>query len=380
MARLTRTQKYADYRDKIAQDREESLQTERLSSYEDKLRQLESNFNNEPDTNLNQRVEPTRVVEAKPATNFEEVKRVQEESIKSLDDVLEEMLNASTPEVKPVQAEPQVKPVPQAQPTVQPQPVQPAPQPQPVQSAPQSQPQPVDLMSTMDIISTEVDELANIISEQPVPDRANIVAPEVELIKEKTVNDSFINKTFEEVNEFNRNEGRATVESISNSIVDEIRHPQTPSMPEIEVTSPFDSDFSNTVTLEIEKVLQEINSVKPQDNQTAELEVEQAFEGAKVNKETFEHPVLAKTQEEPVVEIKNINETFTNSFKDANVLDDTIPFNVDNQDIDDEDEYEDEEDTPSKALNVILGILIFVLVAVLGVIIYYILVAKGIIG
>ena len=490
MARLTRTQKYAELRDKIAQDREESLKTEGLSTYEDKLKKLESFFNNEPDNILEKKVEqaPVEAInlakEEKPVAD--EIKLAQEESMKSLDEILTSMLNnysnepvveeAKVEDTKPEVTEEDkeeilnnlsskvdelaqiieekketkntvtidsfVKPVETVEEEVIQEEVKPTENNETVETKPE------DLMSTMEIVVSEVEDLSHIIDDEKVANEEvpqettaeevkpieeeitreetkledlmstmEIVASEVEdlsniidegkpaekevemqnvqpieevadLKDEQTIDNSFFNDTLKEVDDFNRNEGRTTLEELPNEIVDEVRHPQVPPIKEQEESLEND-DFSNTVSLEIDKVLDEIRNQNNQltvevptetvNNKEAEIEIERAFKTAEVKQETFEHPVLAKTMEEPVVEIKNISETFNNPVVDNNVLDDTIPFVVEkNEDEEDEDEYEDE--TPSKVLNVILGILIFVLVAVLGVIVYYILVARGIIG
>ena len=60
------------------------------------------------------------------------------------------------------------------------------------------------------------------------------------------------------------------------------------------------------------------------------------------------------------------------------LLNDTIPFVVDTQEIVADEEDEEEDSTPNKVLNIILIVLIVVLIAVLGVIIYWILMAQGI--
>ena len=44
MARLTRTQKYADLREQISHDREESLETQELNKYQEKLNDVKSQF------------------------------------------------------------------------------------------------------------------------------------------------------------------------------------------------------------------------------------------------------------------------------------------------------------------------------------------------
>lgn len=394
MARLTRTQKYAELREKIAHDREESLKTEGLTQYEDKLKKLENYFNVDSDINLDNKEEVRTVVE-KPQVN---VKQVQEESMRSLDDILDSMMN-STYSNEPVEEKPveTVKSVEIVKPVVEEKPVEIK---KPVEE--KKYVSPTNNMPMMEIIKDEVKELSDIIGptktiveekEETKPvDVMSTMEIEINKASEKpelkdTVSqpNSFIDDILKEVDDYNRNEGRTTLDKLPDTIVDEVRHPQGVQKAEEDIKT--DNEFSNTVTLEIEKVLNEIKNQgkqieTPIDNtvvyKSAEFESDEAFKNAEVKEEINEHPVLAKTAEEPVVEIKNISETLSNTFTDTNVLDDTIPFVLDKNETDEE-EFEEDE-APSKVLNVILGILIFVLVAVLGVIIYYILIAKGIIG
>ena len=48
MARLTRTQKYAELRGKINQDREQSVATDELSKYAERLKTIENNVLHTP--------------------------------------------------------------------------------------------------------------------------------------------------------------------------------------------------------------------------------------------------------------------------------------------------------------------------------------------
>ena len=164
-----------------------------------------------------------------------------------------------------------------------------------------------------------------------------------------------------------------------------------------------DDEFSTTVSLQISKIMDELNDMTEEESIPDELidvkastpvdldassydkkdvpDFISAFFNDDVSNEEDadyynEHPTLAISQEQEfnsgeVVEIKNISE-----LDDAPVtrtFEETKPFVVD-------EEVEFVEDsTPNKILNIILVALILVLLAVLGVILYYILMAKGII-
>ena len=122
-------------------------------------------------------------------------------------------------------------------------------------------------------------------------------------------------------------------------------------------------------SLKIDDVLEDKNEVEP-------LEVKPEDVAEKLA-DTIAHPVLAKSLEEEPVEIKSMEETFTN-----NATTSTIAFDnkkLEKEDTSEEDYYYD-DDKPNKILNVILIILMIMLVAIIGVIVYYILYAKGVIG
>ena len=372
--RLTRTKKYAELRNQISNDREESLVTEELNTYQEKLNNVKSQFGRDTEPVFPNKPVINKPVDEKPAIT-EEVKKQEESSMKSLDDILSSMMNevySPTP-IKSVDEEP-IKPVEQpVQEPVKPQVVEPVQEPVKPQVAEPVQ-KPV----------------------QPVP-----------------TND-FVKVATDEAKDYSRKAGNLTIDELPNAMIDNIRHGGEEQVQKEE--KEFDEDdFSNTVSLEIEKVLNEIKNQKVEEPSPVVIEEAELVDDIKeepkqtevkveepqvetpqpvvptlekiepvkeeTKEETFEHPVLTKTLEQPVVEIKNINETINMQKPNEDVVDDTIPFNANNvQEEIDEEEFEDEEEGPSKVLNVILGILIFVLVAVLGIIVYYILVAKGIIG
>ena len=342
--RLTRTRKYADLRNQIANDREESLETTELNSYQEKLNNVKSQFGRDAEPVFNNAPSNKPVGERPIVT--EEVRNAEKESMRSLDDILNSMMNETYNTITPIEEKVEVP-----------------------------------------------------------------VAPVFEQVKpqtNETPTNDFVQKALDGANDYNRKAGNVTLDDLPNTLVDKIRHGE----PVVDnKVNEIDDDFSNTVSLEIEKVLAEIKSQKAEEEKkpvsiveaelvddikqptmeemvqqkpVQEVRVEAPIQPEPVRQEpkqeTFEHPVLTKTLEQPVVEIRNISETMNMQRANEDIVDDTIPFNANKvqEEVIDDEEYEDEE--PSKVLNVILGILIFVLVAVLGIIVYYILVAKGIIG
>ena len=213
--------------------------------------------------------------------------------------------------------------------------------------------------------------------EKVVEDLNGKVDP-VEEKKLEEVNNGYVDETLAEVEEYNKNDGQKTVEEISKTLIENIRHNK-----EEKEAIKAEDDFSNTVSLEIDKVLNElsinnstVNLENVLDNEiVAPVEIKPE-EFAEKLADTIEHPVLAKAKDEEPIEIMPMEETFKQE-----VLDDTIPFVMDDVKEEDEEEveyYDDEK--PNKILNIFLIILIVILLAILGVIAYYILYAKGIIG
>lgn len=175
------------------------------------------------------------------------------------------------------------------------------------------------------------------------------------------VQSNYVNETIDEVDEYNHMNGEQTINTITNNMVNEIRHSDDQETVEEnaqeETAEENDDEFSNTVSMEITKIMNEVSDVQPQPE---------------------EHPVATQALEaqEDGVEIKNIDELEAENTREATSS--TIPFIVSNSD-DEELEDEDEEDGSNTILNVILIVLIIILIAVLGLIVFYILRTRGII-
>ncbi len=248
-----------------------------------------------------------------------------------------------------------------------------------------------------DLDIPEVDELiekpsveeAPELVEQPIASE-NVALPEVDapnidepVVEEPSVEpsdvdvNSLLDKTLEEVADYNTQAGRLTVDENLNSLIEDVRHGGFNDDEE-------DDDFSNTVTLEIDKVLSEIN-LEPVTGPTVSLDevldntVEVDPIDAKREKaaeklaDTLTHPVLTKTLEESPVEIKSLDETFT---KDLSTTA-TLSFKKNEIAEEDDDDYY-YDDKPNKVLNVVLIVLLVIFLIIVGVIVYFLLLAKGI--
>ena len=249
-----------------------------------------------------------------------------------------------------------------------------------------------------DLDIPEVDELIEKPSVEEVPELVeqpiaseNVALPEVDapnidepVVEEPSVEpsdvdvNSLLDKTLEEVADYNTQAGRLTVDENLNSLIEDVRHGGFNDDEE-------DDDFSNTVTLEIDKVLSEIN-LEPVTGPTVSLDevldntVEVDPIDAKREKaaeklaDTLTHPVLTKTLEESPVEIKTLDETFT---KDLSTTA-TLSFKKNEIAEEDDEDYYYDDDKPNKVLNVVLIVLLVIFLIIVGVIVYFLLLAKGI--
>ena len=249
-----------------------------------------------------------------------------------------------------------------------------------------------------DLDIPEVDELiekpsveeAPELVEQPIASE-NVALPEADaskidepVVEEPSVEpsdvdvNSLLDKTLEEVADYNTQAGRLTVDENLNSLIEDVRHGGFNDDEE-------DDDFSNTVTLEIDKVLSEIN-LEPVTGPTVSLDevldntVEVDPIDAKREKaaeklaDTLTHPVLTKTLEESPVEIKTLDETFTKDLRTTA----TLSFKKNEIAEEDDEDYYYDDDKPNKVLNIVLIVLLVVFLIIVGVIVYFLLLAKGI--
>lgn len=227
------------------------------------------------------------------------------------------------------------------------------------------------------------------------------------VVHEEATN-AYISSMMDEVSRYNEANGDMTISQIASNMVHEVRHPGEEIVKETPVQSKpveeektaeelkkEDDEFSNTVSMEIAKIMDDIDTmelkqepvkVEPVVAEPAPVKevpvIEEPVRQEPVREEPVveEHPVLAKAledeYEEEVVEIKNLTELEAEPVKDT--VSNTIPFVVATSD-DEEEIEDDDEESSNTILNIILIVLIIVLVAVLGLIVFYILKTKGII-
>ena len=416
MAKLTRTQKYADYRDSLTNDKESSLSTNELSNYRDRLDNITGQFPGSEPKQENKPEDPKY-----SWVDFEETPI--EQLVSSFADEagnnsgsfdwagLQEMPPKSETPQQP-QAKPAENPYvgyynPNAQSAypetpkqqgydnrgngyntqVNPEMAQFA---EPVNINPQGN-VPVNNGNVSQVLSNgypnqnyytapnqqQYPKVPNP-QQMPYPNAGNYMPPvDNHAIDHRSDADNYyLNETMNEVGEYNRVNGGQTISQLTNDMINEIRHPGQPAPAAPAPAEPMnqyadaDEDFSSTVSMEINKLMDEMAGMDT-------IEEEPELEPVKETVE--EHPVLAKAlEEEPeeeVIEIKNLKELEKEQVRDT--VSETIPFVVSATDSD-EMLDDDEEEGSNTVLNVILVILIFILVLVLGLIVFYIFKTKGI--
>ncbi len=437
MARLTRTQKYAELRNQLENSRETQLETEDLSKYEDRLNQL--HVDGLP------KEEETKPVEEK---SEEEIKKELNDSLDRLlaqmnADVqrhigpkVEESFKEETIEETPEEVKEEVlEESEEVSSDAEEEPVQ-----APIKEAIQEKAEPeVSEEKVEDVKEGPVQEAEPEVKEE----KAAHETISIEDLMRSDIDDNYIKDTLDEVKAYNKSLGSITADDLPKTILSEIRG-------ESEAPKQED-DLSNTVTLEIKKILSELD--EPETKEEAKEVIEE--EKPEVKEEpitpiSIESPLIAdalgkiepeKTKEEaaPTVDIDELRRAVDGLPKDvgdllrqylestqedvfaepkkeeipvpqeeplvaevkpevtsevketpkepspieAALMNETMPLQVEKTAAmpkleDEEDEYE-EEGASSKVLNVILIILIVILVLVLIVVAYLILVAQGII-
>ena len=200
---------------------------------------------------------------------------------------------------------------------------------------------------------------------------------------------SYMRDMIDEVGQYNKMNGQETIGQLTNDMVNQIRnHDEAKDIQEefvevpVEMEEVTDDEFSNTVSMEINKIMDEISTDANRVEETVEpvIQPEPVKEPVIETPVVEEHPVLAKALEEEkdenVVEIKNLKDLEAEPQRDT--MSNTIPFVVTTGE-EEVIEDDDDEEGSNTILNIILIVLIIVLLAVLGLIVFYILKTKGII-
>lgn len=418
MPKLSRTQKFADLRDQMANDKEASVSTQELSQFENRLNSFNGynaqNARPVQDSRYVWTPFPGEMPEEPVYENPQAPTESQPYAQPTIEQPITEMPVYQQPvRETPTYAEPVVeKPIytePQQQAPVYQAPQQSNPQPY-VQPAPVQQPeppvqQPIDNESSyFKYFNNLIDDTMNInneasyetyfketkteqtverpaYSQQPVQQNPQPIQQTAQMntsqfsnpvldADDDFVNNDYLYNTLNEINIYNQNKGMQTIDQITNNMVDEVMHSESRQTQNVAANT----NFTNTVTTDINKIMDDIVVTR----ETPVQQQPQYFSpNAYQQQPVEEHPVLAKTLEqektEPIVEIRNLKDIDGATMKDT--ISGTIPFVVANKG----EEVEEDDEGSNTVLNVILIILIVILVAVLGLIVFYILKTRGII-
>ena len=415
MAKLTRTQKFAELRDSLANDKEASLSTQELSNYENRLNNLTEHLS-ATETKKEEPVVKQEETPVSTGTNYSwtdfdetpiddllnsfkvndpflwndlpEVQTVtpeekkeetsddwhfsdalnQEETQPAAENVQEEVrtetaaeeenpyvnyLNNIDPKIEAAYREVEEK----------------------EKETVTEEPQNKEIAELEEDAPLEAVSLDSVIDELPIS--KPLEEADNHVIEHEDHVNTYLNEMINEVSQYNKDNGENTISDLTDDMVNEVRHgdDETPVVIVGQDEETEDEEFSNTVSVEIAKIMDEVPSVE--ESKEAEVIEEPVLDAEPL---TEEHPVLAKTleeeqPEEEVVEIKNLKDIEAEPVRET--TSNTIPFVVaasDDEDIIDE----DEEEGSNAILNVILIVLIIILMVVLGLIVFYILKTKGI--
>ena len=242
------------------------------------------------------------------------------------------------------------------------------------------------------------EETAPETDEEPV-----VLEPVVSKEDAEVIDNQYLEECLNEVNEYNKSKGLMTADEVPSTILNEIRGINTQEMPVVNENT--EDELSNTVTLEIKKILSELEAEDNKEEFTQEVEAQmpptveeelpkevsdmlKSYMNSEENKTSsnLEETMLVENMSDIKEEIKAVKESVANEATlDSTLLNETMPLEVAGDTTvvrkahDDEEDDEDEERGPNRILNFILISLIVVLLLILGFIGYLILVAQGII-
>lgn len=272
----------------------------------------------------------------------------------------------------------------------------------------------IDVQKTpVETVTEEVEEETPVLEEVNEPSEEEtapetdeelvVLEPVVSKEDAEVIDNQYLEECLNEVNEYNKSKGLMTADEVPSTILNEIRGINTQEMPVVNENT--EDELSNTVTLEIKKILSELEAEDNKEEFTHEVEAQmpptveeelpkevsdmlKSYMNSEENKTSsnLEETMLVENMSDIKEEIKAVKESVANEATlDSTLLNETMPLEVAGDTTvvrkahDDEDDDEDEERGPNRILNFILISLIVVLLLILGFIGYLILVAQGII-
>lgn len=262
-----------------------------------------------------------------------------------------------------------------------------------------------EVSETLDVQDTPAETVIQDVEEE-TPALEEITEPVSEPVVSKedaeVIDNQYLEECLNEVNEYNKSKGLMTADEVPSTILNEIRGINTQEMPV--VNEEVEDELSNTVTLEIKKILSELEAEDNKEEFVHEVEAQmpptveeelpkevsdmlKSYMNNEENKTSsdLEETMLVENMSDIKEEIKAVKDNAANEATlDSTLLNETMPLEVAGntaavrENHEDEDD-EDEERGPNRILNFILISLIVVLLLILGFIGYLILVAQGII-
>ena len=385
MARLTRTQKYADLRESLSNDNESSVQTEDLKNYENRLNNITETLSqgNDSFSGLSNNANMSNVAPVQEETNYQwpdfKDEPVEEEDPRETFQMptLESVINNKNDDLTsnssylgkftmPVGNAPVENTFAQEAPKTEFEEVKPDNSYLDYFTAPaNNEPKTTNINNNFESYFNDINDVFASANNTVTQEDNNVVSHAQEAIDAAT--------------QYNQAKGEQNVSQIADGFINEIRnHQEEVPLDADEETNIVKAavisaeDFTNTVSMEISKIMDEVNETPATDySKPIEIE-EEAIPSVK--------DIIVEEEAADVVEIKNITELEQeNDINKQNTISETIPFVVASDD-DEElvEEQEEETEGSNTVLNIILVILIVILVAVLGLIVFYILKTKGI--
>lgn len=386
MARITRTQKYAELRNQLEHGPETEIKSKELEKYEDRM----ENLNIE---------KPEVTDEIENVVSLNDLSKILEEEPSSTEEPSVEDVDAAEENTAVEVEENDLDDV----------------------YVPFDFDEIEKTVSSDTVVETaeeEILETAETVKDDEVNDdsaetgetEADIPSPsetdqETETIEVEDIDDNYLEECLSEVNEYNKSKGLLTAEEVPLVIANELRNVKVNEDAE-------DDEISNTVTMEIKKILSELDasSVENKDTVEAVSEIEDRNEEPKTeaqaqseelpedvadllrsylepekdekaeDEESLGNTVVAPSVEEVAKAADELSsDDTTQSTKQATLLNETVPLEVTRSYEKEDDDDLDVEPGPNRILNIILIALIVILVLILAFVGYLILVAQGII-
>ena len=289
MARLTRTQKYAELRNQLENGRETELKTEELSPFKERLEEISPKEEvaevEKETTEVKEEISEIKEVKRELDDSLDAIlRRMNQEVEKHIDDRtvekkeeessiadilhVDEIIDNTKQEVKEPESDTSASIKEEKDEEVK----------EEVTTEKESEEAPQ--------IQEEIEVVEDVAAKEPEVEKKDFISIE-DLMQGNNSND-YLKNTLDEVKAYNRSLGSVTVDDVPKTILDEIRGIKQ---------EPAEDDLSNTVTLEIKKILSELD--EPEEPKVVEPSVaeisEKKEEKVEVTEKVETQPLVAET-------------------------------------------------------------------------------------